>query len=194
MSIDASRDNSEWARIIRELFGDLPPVSARWTQPAEIVKVLNPFVRSGHSHMFIPGGGGHDVQNVRLIERGSGVEVVGTATESVRLIPRALCLEFFPEGPRQSFLLLETDRALRSDIFGRGSLRRGGGGGWQNAAKAWGKDGEARFLFCDKGSCWNSTAGNFDAYGFPHNTMTSAKLRQAVEERFRQFSHRSSPR
>lgn len=88
-----------WADLVKAVFNDAVPAKAEWTNPKDIVAVLNA-ISSPAGHMFYPDGGGMDLRGGQLNSKGE----LEWAVEEGRLgtyahIANPLKLTFWNPGP-----------------------------------------------------------------------------------------------
>lgn len=96
-----------WTTAIANVAGNNPPVSETWRGIDSIRTVLRPFMAKNRNHAHLPTGGGMDMLSVDdSVEPGCLEFGIGERTAWV-MKPESLTLEFIPESPIDSFLLLE---------------------------------------------------------------------------------------
>lgn len=77
------------------------------TNPKEIVTMLSEFVGNSLHHAYLPGGGGQDIEEVRLSKANDCIELVVHEGPVYLVRPSKLILELVAAAPGESFLLLE---------------------------------------------------------------------------------------
>lgn len=91
--------------------------SRSWTDPADIVRTLEPFMGSNANHGHLPTGGGFDFKSVNLgRERGCIEFYVGGRT-LIMAKPKRLRLEHIAVDPAESFLLLELEDLDTTGVY-----------------------------------------------------------------------------
>lgn len=107
-----------WTEAIRDVAGNNPPVTATWRGANSVHDVLQPFMASNRNHAHIPSGGGLDALGVNNSAEVDCLDIaVGTRSAWI-LKPESLILEYIPESPIDSFLLLELARLEPSGVYG----------------------------------------------------------------------------
>ncbi|WEX15290.1 hypothetical protein P2T68_32695 [Pseudomonas sp. G11] len=189
----------KWEDLVKGVFNDAIPSKAEWTDPADIVVVLNA-ISSSANHMFYPDGGGMDMRGAQLNNNGElewAVEEDGLG--SYARIAAPLKLTFWNPGKfnHEANFVLEVG-AL--ELKGEYAAHKGYAeeltelsDGTFDPRSTWDegpRDGArlviryvkpARFAIFGKGSVYNSFRDKgFDAYSAYHNDP--AKFENAVEE------------
>jgi hypothetical protein len=188
-----------WAELVNGVFNGAVPSKAEWTNPTDIVVVLNA-ISSGSNHMFYPDGGGMDIRGARLNSKGE----LEWAVEENRLdsyahIAIPLKLTFWNPGPfdhEANFVLevgglepqgehvahkgyAEELTELSDGTFDPRSTWDEGDRDGARLVIRYVKPG--RFAIFGKGSIYNSFRDQgFDAYNAYHNDP--AKFETAVTE------------
>lgn len=195
-----------WEEKLSALFEGKIPVRQEWTNPDEIAEVFAA-MKGSDAHIFLPGGGGDELKNVRSTADGllewSGD---GDSLDQFATVVKPVRLTFWSPGTQhhEAHFLLETDAlpaccpsgyATEVGVEECVELSKG-----QYAPRtAWdqgqhqGKDlpstarlvirstKPARFALFGKGSLYNSVqAGGFDAYDAHHND--AARFKTFVEQ------------
>lgn len=194
-----------WLAAISKAAGPSPADSMTWRGLQRIREALQPFMGENHNHAHLPTGGGFDFVRADIAaEPGCLSFAVDDGMVEI-MKPRCVSLEYFPDDPGESFLLLELDELtpsgandyasrdkeevleyplgsyLSRELWERGYLRL------DEAERKIPLPPESRLacrwfggkvLFVGKGSWWN---GNPRTYDGRHNSMTAAQIRAAIE-------------
>lgn len=100
------RNLSEWLSLQNSLFPTVRPATARWTDRDSIIEVLRTVSRvQALNHMFLPSGGGFDLENIQRSSEPGCIEL--TAGWAQVLAPEFLSYESFGRGSVWSYFWLE---------------------------------------------------------------------------------------
>eukprot|EP01029_Cantina_marsupialis_P030161 TRINITY_DN80325_c0_g1_i1.p1 TRINITY_DN80325_c0_g1~~TRINITY_DN80325_c0_g1_i1.p1 ORF type:complete len:210 (+),score=30.61 TRINITY_DN80325_c0_g1_i1:193-822(+) len=104
----------QWAELLEEVFGQNVPDSHEWKTIDEIVKVLNTVGKfKGWNHMFLPGGGGYDLESCSLSHEQGCIEL---NTDSPYIVkPKSLTFELIDFDLDKCYFRLELEE---SESFG----------------------------------------------------------------------------
>lgn len=105
---DSSRRNIlEWEFYIRHIIPTTLPTVISWNRPEDICYVLNTISQSNLNHMFIPSGGGNDLQGCSMSTEPGFVELKAGAS-IIKLKPKKLTLNTFSYSFIWNYFYLET--------------------------------------------------------------------------------------
>lgn len=115
-----SRTPLEWEQIQRKLFPFALPVRAVWTDPKEMVNLLDLLgTRSDMNHLFFPNGGGLDLSGAHISNREPGCIELEFGGSTYLLKPLRLMFESFAYESQWNYFQLEADRLEPSGIYER---------------------------------------------------------------------------
>ena len=188
-----------WAEVVSGVFNGAVPAKAEWTNPTDIVLVLNA-ISTPVNHMFYPEGGGMDIRGARLNSKGE----LEWAVEEGRLdsyahIAIPLKLAFWNPGSyghEANFVLECGPLKPQGDYAGHSGyaeeLTELSNGSFESRS-TWDEGAPegarlvtryvrpGRFVIFGKGSIYNSFQDRgFDAYDAFHND--AGKFEKVVEE------------
>lgn len=196
------RDISQWDYIIKKLFPLALPETARFENIKDIVDILKAISRlSGLNHMFMPDGGGLDLDDV---EKSAEDECICMKANGFCLVvkPLALIFENICNDPSWSYVRLETKKLELQQASAEENektaspyetlteLSPGQYTNWKVANYKKFEDGtpmpvgarmihryheESAFVFFAKSSIYNHTSATYDAR---HNCMKASDFRQ----------------
>lgn len=102
------RNKAEWNEIQQILFPFSPPERVIWTNIKDIIDVLNLLAKSRSlNHMFLPNGGGLDLQKVCYSTEESCIELNANGLINI-LKPKRLLFESFDSDTQWNYFRLET--------------------------------------------------------------------------------------
>jgi serine/threonine protein kinase len=109
-----------WAEIQAKLFPTSLPQSVEWTEINSIVSILN-IIGSIPSlnHMFMPGGGGLDLEGAKLAGENGFIELDMGIPHLIK--PSKLTFESFNDDPEWNYFRLEADKV--ETIFNQGDRK-----------------------------------------------------------------------
>lgn len=98
---------SDWYFLNKQLFGEFNPESVSWIKKEDIIKVLNIIGNTpAYNHMFMPDGGGLDLEKAELAEEKDCICVY--ANKFCLIVnPKKLSFEGFNKKHRWNYFLLE---------------------------------------------------------------------------------------
>ena len=193
-----------WMGAIAAITSNNPPVSATWQGIDCIHTALRPFMARNRNHAHLPTGGGFDILSVDTSAEPGCLEFGIGARRAYVVKPRSLILEYIPESPIDSFLLLELAELQSSGIdeqHGTKSedlveLERGryadltvldrGFSGCDEEGRGIPLPPECRqvtrwlegkFLIVSKRSLWNGDGATYDGR---HNAMNAIDIRRVI--------------
>lgn len=103
----------QWIDIQKRFFGTSAPTTQVWTQPNDIIQMLTPFCGLGCNHMFLPTGGGLDLDAVTRSHEPSCLELMTGSSPNI-VSPARLIFESFPDDLSLSYFRLETKQLAPS--------------------------------------------------------------------------------
>ena len=171
-----------WAEVVSGVFNGAVPAKAEWTNPTDIVLVLNA-ISTPVNHMFYPEGGGMDIRGARLNSKGE----LEWAVEEGRLDSYGheanFVLECGPLKPQGDYAghsgYAEELTELSNGSFESRSTWDEGAPEGARLVTRYVRSG--RFVIFGKGSIYNSFQDRgFDAYDAFHND--AGKFEKVVEE------------
>ena len=195
------RNPLAWEHHQRTLFPLSTPLRAVWTDPAELVKLLDLLGRrSNMNHLFLPGGGGLDLSGARFSEREVGCIELEFGGINHLLKPRRLMFESFGYETEWNYFRLEADNLEPSgtyehydekyaheevtDLGEEGYIDRGY---WDEGeyrgerlppdARAIGRHFRGAFVIFEKTSRYNKVPGTYDGR---HNKMDAEAFRAYI--------------
>lgn len=113
-----------WTAAITNVAGNNPPMSATWRGTDSICTVLRPFMAESGNHAHLPTGGGMDIEGVDYSVEPDCLEIrIGQQSAWV-IKPESLVLEYFPESPIDSFMLLELTELQASGVYEQQETKR----------------------------------------------------------------------
>lgn len=201
-----TENQAKWRSAIGQALGDRPPISATWTALPDIMAILGPFAATGCNHALLPTGGGMDITGVARSREEGCIELVVSPRVAYLVRPARLTIEFFPNSPIESFLLLELGQLPPTGVYERRSrdseelvelpsgdyLNRSH---WDERILGYDDGGypiplpeEARLivrwfsgkvLVVSKASIWNSVPETYDGR---HTRMAAAEIRSQIDE------------
>lgn len=198
-----NRSRAAWVSAIEQIVGESPPSTTVWKGPDAIADAIAPFLGPNANHAHLPTGGGRDFHAVEHSNEAGCLDFVVDENSIYRLKADRLTLEYIPEAPAESFLLLEAGslRAIADDggrdrqeeLFELADGERFSRDVWDRGFL--GYDDEDReipipedaklvvrwlggnFLLVTKGSMWNGDAGTYDGR---HDSMSVADIRALI--------------
>lgn len=196
-----------WNLAIFHAVGSNPPDTSIWLGIDRIKNAIEPFLGENLNHAHLPTGGGFDFKSVQKSAEDGCLSFLVEDQMAEIVKPLSLTLEFFPNQPQESFLLLELDKitakedyainnpdSLREDVFEFPPGNYQSRDVWERGYLTHDERGHevplpkegkivtrwlgGKILFVSKGSIWNSNAGTYDGR---HNKMTSSEIRKLIE-------------
>lgn len=195
-----------WTTAIAKVAGNNPPVSETWRGIDSIRTALRPFMAKDRNHAHLPTGGGLDMLSVDdSVEPGCLEFGIGERAAWV-MKPESLTLEYIPESPIDSFLLLElaelqpsgtyeqreTEREELAELVRGDYVERGV---WDDGYFGHDEEGreiplpnesrlvtrwlKGKILIVAKGSLWNGRPATYDGR---HNAMKAIDIRTIITE------------
>lgn len=121
LKIDANyhaRNPLAWAHLQTKLFPISTPLRAVWTDPAELVKILDLLgKRSNMNHLFFPNGGGLDLKAASFSEREAGCIELDFGGAAYLLKPHRLMFESFGYEAQWNYFRLEAAELAPSGTY-----------------------------------------------------------------------------
>lgn len=116
IQVDFQKSNlSQWKYVQKKLFGEIIPDRASWSSVEDVVSVLNLLGRMPNlNHMFIPSGGGIDLESVEIANENGCIVLNELGTSIVK--PKRLIAENISKDYEWSYFRLELDEL--KPIFG----------------------------------------------------------------------------
>lgn len=106
-----------WTSAIAEVSNDIIPISQTWRGVSQIFSTLQPFMGENINHAHLPSGGGMDMRSIGYSHESNCLEC-GIGEHSIWVVkPASLTLEYIPESPINSFLLLELAALQPSGVY-----------------------------------------------------------------------------
>jgi len=205
---------SHWAGILQLLFPDGIPKRAAWTDLNAIVNILNIIgAKDNSNHMFMPGGGGLDLERSRLSHEDGCIELECAGLVDI-VKPVELSMHYFgPQATQWAYFRLETAGLQLSDVYEDISSVRDyeevtelspghyvDRSAWENGFYGYDDDGRERklpkdarpvsrythgaFVIFPKGSIYNLTS---DTYDGRHNKMSATQFHEHISHAAKQI-------
>jgi hypothetical protein len=196
--------NAKWRKCLHRLSAGAPNLSLTWTDPTEIIEVLQTVGESTANHLYFPGIGGLDVTGAGPSAEPGCVEVYcGPERSHPEIVrPRSLTLNFVPGMPSLSYLRIETEALEPTGVYESVDLREElveVAPGEYRERSVWEDDDRepewrlvtrhvrGAFVIFSKGSAYNLgdrysprlIAG--DTYDARHDKMNAAEFRSYIE-------------
>lgn len=113
---------AEWFDLQNKLFPAGSPNSVTWTNPDDIVTILNEIGRvPSLNHMFLPGGGGNTFVGASLANE-SGLIALKIAQQMFDILaPKKLTYESFGVDPQWNYFRLEAKKINKTGVYDRDS-------------------------------------------------------------------------
>ena len=109
MSEFHQKNCADWIAIQNQVFGTSIPTTQEWTQLDDIIQILSPFCGAGRNHMFLPAGGGLDLDAVIRSHEAGCLELLTGSVPNI-VSPARLIFESFPDCLSLSYFRLETNQ------------------------------------------------------------------------------------
>lgn len=102
------KNNKQWIFVQNKLFPLSLPSSCVWTSLTDIINILNLLSSfSDLNHVFLPGGGGYDLDNARLSDEPGCLEFISLSINVMK--PKCLMFESFGTRYDWNYFRLELD-------------------------------------------------------------------------------------
>jgi serine/threonine-protein kinase len=198
-------ETDAWTAALNEVLPDGQPLSTSWMTPHAVISALAPFVKSGFNHVLLPRRGGMDMSSVCMSAEPDCIELSSDRHVAYVGRPKRLILEFFPDAPLESFLLLELDALAPSGVYSGdvtvteelveiAPVEYIDRSYWESRQFGYDADGNqkaipeharivtrwlaGKVMVVARSSLWNSEPVTYDGM---HSAMTAIELRQQIE-------------
>ncbi len=112
-----TENEAAWIASINEAFGTAPPRTAQWNDADMMRNVLGPFMGQNLNHALLPGNGGLDMVDIVHSAENNCLEFLSGSRAAHLFRPASLFFEHFPDSPRNSFFLLETQTLQACGVY-----------------------------------------------------------------------------